>query len=45
MDKNQAIRIIKRFVKAVKKEGIFVDRVILYGSYARAEYERIVTSM
>lgn len=35
MDKNQAIRIIKRFVKAVKKEGIFVDRVILYGSYAR----------
>ncbi len=35
MDKNQAIKIIKKFVNAVKKEGISVDRIILYGSYAR----------
>jgi predicted nucleotidyltransferase len=35
MDKNQAIKIIRKFVKAVEKEGIEVDRIILYGSYAR----------
>ena len=34
MDKSQAVKIIKRFVKALKDAGISVDRVILYGSYA-----------
>jgi predicted nucleotidyltransferase len=34
MDKSQAIKIIKKFVKALRQEGISVDRVILYGSYA-----------
>jgi predicted nucleotidyltransferase len=37
MDKNQAIKIIRKFAKAVKKEGISVDRLILYGSYARGK--------
>lgn len=35
MVKSQAIKIIKRFVKALEHEGISVERVILYGSYAR----------
>ena len=35
MGKGQAIRVIKEFVKAVKREGITIDRVILYGSYAK----------
>lgn len=35
MAKSQAIKIIKRFVKILKKNGISIDRVILYGSYAR----------
>ncbi len=34
MDKNQAIRIIRKFVRAVEKEGIEVERIILYGSCA-----------
>jgi predicted nucleotidyltransferase len=34
MDKGQAIKIIKKFVKALRQEGISVDRVILYGSCA-----------
>lgn len=34
MDKIQAVKVIKRFVKTLKQEGISVDRVILYGSYA-----------
>jgi len=33
MGKEQALKIIKRFVKALKREGITVDRVVLYGSY------------
>ena len=37
MGRSQAIKIIKRFVKALKKEGISIDRVILYGSYARGK--------
>jgi predicted nucleotidyltransferase len=32
MGKSQAIKIIKKFVKALRHEGISVDRVILYGS-------------
>jgi predicted nucleotidyltransferase len=35
MDKKQAIRIIRKFVKAMEKEGIEIDRIILYGSCAR----------
>ena len=34
MDKIKALKFIKRFVKTLKREGISVDRVILYGSYA-----------
>ena len=34
MGKNQPIKVIRKFVKALKQEGIAVDRVILYGSYA-----------
>lgn len=37
MDKNKAIKVIKKFVIALEKEGISVDRVILYGSYARGK--------
>jgi predicted nucleotidyltransferase len=35
MDKGQAIRVIKEFVNALKREGITIDRVILYGSYVK----------
>jgi uncharacterized protein len=35
MGKEEAIRVIKEFVKAVKRKGITIDRVILYGSYAK----------
>ncbi len=35
MGKGQAIRVIKEFVKALRREGITIDRVILYGSYAK----------
>ena len=35
MGKGQAIRVIKQFVNALKREGITIDRVILYGSYAK----------
>ena len=35
MGKGQVIRLIKEFVNALKQEGITIDRVILYGSYAR----------
>ncbi len=35
MGKGQVIRVIKQFVNALKQEGITIDRVILYGSYAR----------
>ena len=34
MDKINAVKVIKRFVETLKQEGISVDRVILYGSYA-----------
>jgi len=37
MGRSQAIRIIKRFIKALKREGIPIDHVILYGSYARGK--------
>ena len=35
MGKDHAIRVIKKFVNALKREGITIDRVILYGSYAK----------
>ena len=35
MGKGQAIRVIKQFVNALKREGIVIDRVILYGSYVK----------
>ena len=35
MGKGQAIRVIKKFINALKREGINIDRVILYGSYAK----------
>jgi predicted nucleotidyltransferase len=35
MAKREATESIKKFIKALKQEGIPVERVILYGSYAR----------
>ena len=40
MVKRQALGIIKKFVEALIREGISVDRVILYGSYAKAKVRR-----
>lgn len=37
MDKRQVIKIIKKFVKALKQHGISVDHIILYGSYVRGK--------
>jgi len=37
MGKNQIIRTIKKFIRALKHEGISVDKVILYGSYAKGK--------
>lgn len=33
MAKKAVLKIIKKFVGTLKKEGIHIDRVILYGSY------------
>jgi predicted nucleotidyltransferase len=33
MGKGQAIRVVREFVNALKRQGITIDRVILYGSY------------
>ena len=35
MGKGQAIRAIKEFVNVLKREGITIDRVVLYGSYVK----------
>jgi predicted nucleotidyltransferase len=35
MVKKAVRRVIQRFVEAVRREGIRVDKVILYGSYSR----------
>jgi len=35
--KPKAVKSIKRFIKALTQEGITVDRVVLYGSYARGK--------
>ena len=37
MDKKAAIRIIKKFAKALRKHEISVDHIILYGSYVRGK--------
>src|SRR4030043_1738877 len=37
MVKDQAIKVIRKFVNALKQEGISVDRVILFGSYAKGK--------
>jgi Nucleotidyltransferase domain. len=34
MDKIKAVKVIKKFVESLKREGISIDHVILYGSYA-----------
>ncbi len=35
MGKRQIEKIVRKFIKALKQEGVFVDRAILYGSYAK----------
>lgn len=35
MGQREALKVIKKFVKALKREGIAIDHVILYGSHAR----------
>jgi predicted nucleotidyltransferase len=35
MGKGQVVKVIKEFVDAVKREGIAIDRVILYGSHVK----------
>jgi len=40
MDRDQALTIIKKFVKRLQQEGISVDRVFLYGSYAAGKGRR-----
>lgn len=37
MAKKSLIKIIKRFASALIEEGITVDKIILYGSHARAK--------
>jgi len=37
MGKGQALKVIKEFVNALKREGITIDRVILYGSYVKGK--------
>ncbi|OGP68867.1 MAG: nucleotidyltransferase [Deltaproteobacteria bacterium RBG_16_44_11] len=38
MDKTAALDIIARFRKAIEARGINVNKLILYGSYARGDY-------
>jgi len=40
MDQEQVIKVIRKFVKALEKEGISLERVILYGSYAKGNIRR-----
>ncbi len=37
MDKSKALRVIRKFIKTLKREGIAVDRIILYGSSAKGK--------
>lgn len=34
MAKSEAVKIIRRFVSALRREGFAVEKVVLYGSYA-----------
>ena len=38
MDKKQVLDIIGRFKINLERQGISVDKIILYGSYARGNY-------
>lgn len=40
MAKSKALKIIKKFVRALIKEGLSVEHVILYGSYAKGKARR-----
>jgi len=40
MGKNQALKIVRKFVKRLRQEGIAVDRAILYGSFAAGKERR-----
>ena len=40
MDKKQALKIIRTYVRRLRQEGIPVDRVILYGSFAAGKERR-----
>ncbi len=35
MGRSEALKVIKKFAKALKQEGIAIDHIILYGSYAK----------
>ena len=37
MVKKSIIKIIKKFVNTLKKEGINIDKIILYGSYVKGK--------
>lgn len=37
MAKKSVIRVISRFAKAVKAKGITIDKIVLYGSYAKGK--------
>jgi len=37
MDKEQIVKIIRKFVKALKQNGITVDHIILYGSSVKGK--------
>jgi predicted nucleotidyltransferase len=38
MDKNQVLNIIKRFRKNIENQGLCVDNIILFGSYANGTH-------
>ena len=38
MDKTAALDAIARFSKAIEAKGIRINKLILYGSYARGDY-------
>ena len=38
MDKTAALGAIARFSKAIEAKGIRINKLILYGSYARGDY-------
>jgi predicted nucleotidyltransferase len=38
MDKRAVLEIISAFIKAIESEGIKIDKLILFGSYATGEF-------